>query len=398
VTSDFLVIGGGVIGLSIARRLRCAFSGASVRLIEKEVDCGLHASGRNSGVLHAGFYYSPDSLKAKLTWKGNQLLTAYCEEKGIPLNKCGKLVVARDGTEHAGLDELLRRGRANGIPLENISEKEAKAIEPRVKTFERALFSPATSTVDPALVMQAMKKDALEEGVQLHCGVRYLSLRKQQVATSGGTYDAGYVVNAAGLYADRIARDFGFGEGYRILPFKGLYLYSTEPPGAIRTNIYPVPDLKNPFLGVHFTVAASGKAKIGPTAIPGLWREQYEGMANFRLNEFLEVATRGVGLLASSNFDFKALAVREAAKYSKSKMVSLASDLAEGVKPEHYLSWGKPGIRAQLLDIKKRKLEMDFVLESDKRSMHVLNAVSPAFTCSLPFSEYVCERIEAHLH
>ena len=398
MTSDFLVIGGGVIGLNIARRLRRAFSGASVRLIEKEIDCGLHASGRNSGVLHAGFYYSPDSLKAKLTWKGNQLLTTYCEEKGIPLNRCGKLVVARDRTEHAGLDELLRRGRANGITLESISEKEAKEIEPRVKTFQRALFSPATSTVDPALVMQAMKKDALEEGVQLHCGVRYLSLNKQQVATSGGTYDAGYVVNAAGLYADRIARDFGFADRYRILPFKGLYLYSTEPPGAIRTNIYPVPDLKNPFLGVHFTVAASGKAKIGPTAIPGLWREQYEGMTNFRLNEFLEVATRGVGLLASSNFDFKALAVREAAKYSKSKMVSLASDLAEGVKPEHYQSWGKPGIRAQLLDIKKRKLEMDFVLEGDKRSMHVLNAVSPAFTCSLPFSEYVCERIEAHLN
>ena len=398
MTSDFLVIGGGVIGLNIARRLRRAFSGASVRLIEKEVDCGLHASGRNSGVLHAGFYYSPDSLKAKLTWKGNQLLTTYCEEKGIPLNRCGKLVVARDRTEHAGLDELLRRGRTNGITLESISEKEAKEIEPRVKTFQRALFSPATSTVDPALVMQAMKKDALEEGVQLHCGVRYLSLHKQQVATSGGTYDAGYVVNAAGLYADRIARDFGFADRYRILPFKGLYLYSTEPPGAIRTNIYPVPDLKNPFLGVHFTVAASGKAKIGPTAIPGLWREQYEGMTNFRLNEFLEVATRGVGLLASSNFDFKALAVREAAKYSKSKMVSLASDLAEGVKPEHYQSWGKPGIRAQLLDIKKRKLEMDFVLEGDKRSMHVLNAVSPAFTCSLPFSEYVCERIEAHLN
>jgi len=398
VTSDFLVIGGGIVGLNIARRLRRAFSGASVRLIEKEIDCGLHASGRNSGVLHAGFYYSPDSLKAKLTWKGNQLLTTYCEEKGIPLNRCGKLVVARDRTEHAGLDELLRRGRANGITLESISEKEAKEIEPRVKTFQRALFSPATSTVDPALVMQAMKKDALEEGVQLHCGVRYLSLHKQQVATSGGTYDAGYVVNAAGLYADRIARDFGFADRYRILPFKGLYLYSTEPPGAIRTNIYPVPDLKNPFLGVHFTVSASGKAKIGPTAIPGLWREQYEGMTNFRLNEFLEVATRGVGLLASSNFDFKALAAREAAKYSKSKMVSLASDLAEGVKPEHYQSWGKPGIRAQLLDIKKRKLEMDFVLEGDKRSMHVLNAVSPAFTCSLPFSEYVCERIEAHLN
>ena len=196
-------------------------------------------------------------------------------------------------------------GRANGIPLDSISEKEAKAIEPRVKTCERALFSPATSTVDPSLVMQAMKKDAIEEGVQLHCGVRYLSLHKQQVTTTDGTYDAGYVVNAAGLYADRIARDFGFAERYRILPFKGLYLYSSEPPGSIRTNIYPVPDLKNPFLGVHFTVAASGKAKIGPTAIPGLWREQYDGMANFQLNEFFEVAMRGLGLLASSNFDFK---------------------------------------------------------------------------------------------
>ena len=398
MTSDFLVIGGGVIGLNIARRLRRVFSGASVRLIEKEVDCGLHASGRNSGVLHAGFYYSPDSLKAKFTWNGNRLLTAYCEEKGIPLNKCGKLVVARDRNEHEGLDELLRRGRANGIPLENISEKEAKAIEPRVKTFERALFSPATATVDPFLVMQAMKKDALEEGVHLHCGVRYLSSRKRQVETTGGIHDAGYVVNAAGLYADRIARYFGFAERYRILPFKGLYLYSSEPPGSIRTNIYPVPDLKNPFLGVHFTVAASGKAKIGPTAIPGLWREQYNGMSNFHLNEFLEVAMRGLGLLASSNFDFKALALREAAKYSKYKMVSLASHLAEGVKPEHYQAWGKPGIRAQLLDTKKRKLEMDFVLEGDQRSMHVLNAVSPAFTCSLPFSEYVCERIKANLN
>jgi L-2-hydroxyglutarate oxidase LhgO len=398
VRSDFLIIGGGVIGLNIARGLRLTFPDASVHLLEKEADCGLHASGRNSGVLHAGFYYSPDSLKAKFTWRGNRLLTDYCGKKQIPLNKCGKLVVARDQADHAGLDELLKRGRANGIPLEEISEKEAKSIEPRVKTCERALFSPATSTVDPSLVMQAMKKDAVEEGVQLHCGVRYLGSSKGQVKTTHGTYEVGYVVNAAGLYADRIARDYGFSEHYRILPFKGLYLYSSEPAGSIRTNIYPVPDLKNPFLGVHFTVAASGKAKIGPTAIPGFWREQYGGMANFRWSEFLEVALRGVGLLANSNFDFKTLAVRELAKYSKSKMISLAGQLAEGVKSEHYQNWGKPGIRAQLVDIGKRKLEMDFVLEGDRHSMHVLNAVSPAFTCGIPFSEHVCERIQAVLN
>ena len=395
--SDFLVIGGGVIGLNIARKLRRTFPDASVHLLEKEADCGLHASGRNSGVLHAGFYYSPDSLKAKFTWRGNRLLTEYCEEKKIPLNKCGKLVVAKGHTDHAGLDELLKRGRANGIPLEGISEKDAKAIEPRVKTWERALFSPATSTVDPSLVMQAMKKDAVDEGVQLHCGARYLGVSKGQVRTTQGRHDAGYVVNAAGLYADRIARDYGFSERYRILPFKGLYLYSSEPAGSIRTNIYPVPDLKNPFLGVHFTVAASGKAKIGPTAIPGFWREHYGGLENFHWNEFLEIAIRGIGLLTNSQFDFKTLAFQEIAKYSKSKLISLASELAEGVKFEHYQSWGKPGIRAQLVDIKKRKLEMDFVLEGDRHSMHVLNAVSPAFTCSIPFSEHVCQQIKAAL-
>ena len=257
--SDFLVIGGGVIGLNIARRLRKAFPGTSVRLLEKEADCGLHASGRNSGVLHAGFYYSPDSLKAKFTWSGNRLLTEYCDDKKIPLNRCGKLVVAKDPTDHAGLDELLRRGRANGIPLEELTENDAKAIEPRVKTCARALFSPATSTVDPNLVMQAMKKDAIEEGIKLHCGVRYLSSSKGRVLTTDGTHDVGYVVNAAGLYADRIAREYGFSENYRILPFKGLYLYSNEPPGSIRTNIYPVPDLKNPYSVTH--PASGGKAK-----------------------------------------------------------------------------------------------------------------------------------------
>lgn len=395
--ADFLVIGGGVIGINIARQLKGRYPDSSVHLLEKEVDCGLHASGRNSGVLHAGFYYSPDSLKAKFTWQGNRLLTEYCESKAIPLNRCGKLVVAKDQNDHAGLDELIRRGKANGIPLEAISAEEAKFIEPRVKTCERALFSPATSTVDPTLVMAAMKQDALEEGVKLHCGVRYLASSKQRVVTTAETFHPGYVVNAAGLYADRIAQEFGFSKHYRILPFKGLYLYSSEPAKAIRTNIYPVPDLKNPFLGVHFTVAASGKIKIGPTAIPGLWREHYGGTANFHWDEFLEVALRGMGLLVASNFDFKTLAMREMTKYSKSTMVSLASQLAEGIKPEDYQTWGKPGIRAQLVDIKKRKLEMDFVLEGDKHSMHVLNAVSPAFTCSLPFSEYVCQQIDATL-
>jgi L-2-hydroxyglutarate oxidase LhgO len=393
-TCDVLVIGGGVIGLSIARELRKRRRHARITLIEKEQSCGAHASGRNSGVLHAGFYYSADSLKAKLTRLGNEHLTAYCEEKGIPINKCGKLVVAKDAGDLPSLDELFRRGQANGVELQELTEAKAKAIEPRVKTYQRALFSPRTSTVNPLLVVEAMQQDALREGIHIQLETAYAGREDRHVRTNRDTIEAGYVVNAAGLYADKIAMDYGFSEKYRILPFKGLYLYSNEPPGSIRTNIYPVPDLRNPFLGVHFTITADGKAKIGPTATPAFWRENYEGFSNFRMGELLEIAGRGLGLLTGAQFDYRRLALEEIAKYSRSKMVSLASVLAEGVEEKQYQTWGKPGIRAQLLDITKRKLEMDFVLEGDNRSMHVLNAVSPAFTCALPFASYVCDRID----
>ncbi|MCS6286205.1 MAG: L-2-hydroxyglutarate oxidase [Nitrospira sp.] len=397
LTCDFLVIGGGVIGLSIARELKARHKHTRIILIEKEPSCGAHASGRNSGVLHAGFYYSPDSLKAKFTRLGNEQLTAYCESKKIPLNRCGKLVVAKNAADLPSLDELVKRGRANAIEIQELTEAEAKQIEPRVKTFERALFSPRTSTVNPQQVVDAMQRDAMQEGVELRFDTAYVSRTDQGVRTNSETITAGYVVNAAGLYADKIAIDYGFSEKYRILPFKGLYLYSNEPPGALRTNIYPVPDLRNPFLGVHFTITADGKAKIGPTAIPAFWRENYEGLRNFKLGEMMEVAGRGLGLLTNAQFDYRRLAMEEIAKYSRSRMVALASTLAEGVTESTYQKWGRPGIRAQLLDITKKKLEMDFVLEGDHRSMHVLNAVSPAFTCSLPFAGHVCDQIEQHL-
>jgi len=395
--TDILIIGGGVIGLSIARQLKHLYADSSVVILEKESACGLHASGRNSGVLHAGFYYSPDSLKAQLTRQGNARLRQYCREKNIKINQCGKLVVAKDHTELSAMDELVKRGKANNISLQEITATEAKEIEPRVKTFERALYSPTTATVDPTEVVAAMVKDAQNEGVEIHYDSGYQSRQGAVVHSSEDSYEAGYIVNAAGLYADHIARDFGFSENYRILPFKGLYLYSNESPGTIRTNIYPVPDLRNPFLGVHVTVTSQGKAKIGPTAIPAFWREQYESFGNFKFSELIDVLMRQAGLFMFSEFDFKRLAFEEIQKYSRTHLVKLATSLMEGITPERYQTWGKPGIRAQLLDTKKRKLEMDFVLEGDSRSMHVLNAVSPAFTCSLPFAEYVCQKIQAQI-
>ncbi len=394
IITDFLIIGGGVIGVNLAIQAARRFPDSSVTLIEKEQDCGEHASGRNSGVLHAGFYYSADSLKARLTKEGNQQLLEYCLEHGLGVNRCGKLVVARNAEDLPVLQELLIRARNNGVELHEITEAEAREIEPRVCTYQKALFSPYTASVNPIEVMHSFVTEAKQAGVHIKNNIRYLGAEKDLVRTTQGDIKVGYVINAAGLYADKIAKDYGFSEHYRILPFKGLYLYANDKIEPLRTNIYPVPDLRNPFLGVHHTVTHDGHSKIGPTAIPCFWRENYHGFENFHLKEFLEVVTRETELFIRNDFDFRKLAWEEIQKIYRPRIVKLAGELISGIRPEHYTHWGKPGIRAQLLDTRNRRLEMDFKMEGDERSFHVLNAVSPGFTCSMSFSEYVFQQIE----
>jgi L-2-hydroxyglutarate oxidase LhgO len=392
--ADFVIIGGGVVGVCLALEARRRHPASRIAVLEKERECGLHASGRNSGVLHAGFYYTADSLKARFTRDGNRAWTEYCAQRRLNLNKCGKLVVARDAADLSGLDELARRAAANGVELHAVTEREAREIEPRAKTLERALFSPSTASVNPPEVMRALVEDARAAKIEIVTETRYLGRAGGGVRTSRGDVDAGYVINAAGLYADRVAHDYGFAGEYRILPFKGLYLYAHEGAAAVRTNIYPVPDLANPFLGVHYTVTVDGKVKIGPTAIPAFWREHYAGLANFNFTELIEIVAREVALFAGDDFHFRRLALAELRKYSKRRMVELAAHLARDVDPRHYTEWGKPGVRAQLLNIRERRLEMDFRFDGDARSFHVLNAVSPAFTCALPFSRYLFDQIE----
>jgi (S)-2-hydroxyglutarate dehydrogenase len=393
-TCDYLVIGGGIIGISIARELKTRYPDCKILVLEKEARCGLHGSGRNSGVLHAGFYYTSDSLKARFTRQGNQQLTQYCHAKNLKINKCGKLVVAKNEIELEGLQELLIRSKQNGVELCEISEAEARDIEPKVKTYSKALFSPTTSTIDPIEVLSSLLIDAQNEGISVRFGEEYIGRKNNIIRTHTESYEAGYIINSSGLYADTIGKDFGFSKSHSILPFKGLYLYSEELPGTLRTNIYPVPDLRNPFLGVHFTVSVDGRSKIGPTAIPAFWRENYSGLSGFKLTEFIDIIFRQAGLFAFSKFDFKQLAWEEIQKYHRPRLVKLASQLLKGVQLQNYKNWGKAGIRAQLLNVKEKKLEMDFVLEGDSKSFHVLNAVSPGFTCALPFAEYVCNKID----
>jgi L-2-hydroxyglutarate oxidase LhgO len=392
---DYLIIGAGVIGISIAIELSKRHSDKTIIIIDKEGKEAKHASGRNSGVLHAGFYYTEDSLKAKFTREGNAAMTTYCENNNLPIRKCGKLVVAQSNEEITVLDELLNRAKKNGVSLEKITEKEAKQIEPKVKTTKYALFSPTTSTVDPRLVVKSMAKDAIENGVIFKFNSAYLKKKKSYIETSSQSIKAEYVINASGLYADKIAKDYGFSKDHYLLPFKGIYLKSDHPSGYISTNIYPVPQLENPFLGVHYTITVDGGIKIGPTAIPAFWREQYKGVENFNMLEFFEILRQQLGLAVTSKFGFKKLAMEEMLKYYKPNMVKKATKLCDGFDKKSFSNWSTPGIRAQLVNAREKKLEMDFVIEGDDKSMHILNAVSPAFTCSIPFSKYVVDRIES---
>lgn len=392
ITSDFVIIGAGIIGLSLAMNLRNTFPNKRICIIDKEADSGYHSSGRNSGVLHAGFYYYPDSLKAKFTRQGNYELTKYCEEKGLKINKCGKVVVAKTEEELETLYELKRRGDANGVEVYIIDEKELEEIEPNAKTFKHALWSPKTSVVDPSEILESLKRDLKEQNVSFYYNTPYLrKLEKNAISAGEYIFEFEKVINAAGLYADKIAKDFGFSEEYTILPFKGIYIEYTGEDKFIRTNIYPVPNIKNPFLGVHFTIKVDGKIKIGPTAMPCFWRENYSGLRNFNLEEFIRILIWDTKMIFSSQI-FRKTAFDEIKKYIKSNMISEAAKLVKKVNVNGFKNWGKPGIRAQLLNTKKMELVHDFIVEADDTSIHILNAVSPAFTASFPFTREVVKR------
>ncbi len=396
ITTDIVIIGGGIAGVSIAKELAGRHPDLDITLVEKEDTVACHASGRNSGVLHAGFYYSPDSLKAKFTVEGNKLLTDYCLKHHLTLNRCGKVVVAKDEKELEGICELKRRGDKNGVELEMVDEKKLEVLEPNARTFDKALYSPTTSVVNPAEVVEHIAQN-LKGNVKILLKEKFIKrVDLSTMSTNTQKIKFKHLINAAGLYADKIAHQFGIGQKYTLIPFKGLYLEYKDST-LIRKHIYPVPNLKNPFLGVHFTITATGKVKIGPTAIPAFWRENYHGLSNFSLNEFFEVLFHETKLFVTNAFNFRSLAFEEMKKYHRNFFIQQAVHLVKKIDTTKFGDYLKPGIRAQLLDTETMKLVMDFVVEQGENSTHILNAVSPAFTSAFSFSRFIVDEVEKRM-
>lgn len=391
---DVIIVGAGIIGLTHARALKKAGVN-SVAVLEKESTLGVHASGRNSGVLHAGFYYTSQSLKAKHCAEGSRRLYEYAAEHGIDARRCGKVVVAPTADDVPQLQVLLDRAAVNGIELKRISLAELKEIEPEAYSVDSALFSPNTGVIDSKAVLKALQEELKGMGVPIYLNSEVLEVRKNELKTRSGNYGYRYLVNSAGLYADRIAHACGAGKRYRILPFKGLYrkLHDTAA-SRFRSLIYPVPDLRLPFLGVHVTRSIYDTVSLGPTAIPALGRENYGMFSGMQAGEGFRMAATLAGMTFNNTQGMRQLIREELPRYTTGGLLKAAQRIAPSLARGDLSSEGKVGIRAQLFDVEKQQLEMDFVVEDAENSTHILNAISPAFSASFAFSEWIVkERI-----
>ncbi|GJM17070.1 MAG: aminobutyraldehyde dehydrogenase [Thermodesulfobacteriota bacterium] len=383
-----LIVGAGITGLTIAREL-LKKGVDDIAIVEKENSLGAHASGRNSGVLHAGIYYSPGTYKAKFCVAGNQLMKEYCWEKELILQETGKVIVT-DDSRLDSLLELKKRADQSGAKSIIIDRKELLELEPYSIPSEKALYSPNTAVFDPNQILTSIKEELTCSGkVNFVFGTSFLGISGcNKALTNQGSITFNKFINAAGSFADKVAHSFGLGSQYKVLPFKGTYKKLVSNRNyLVRGNIYPVPDLRNPFLGVHFTRGYDGDVYIGPTAIPALGREEY-GFFNDISLETLSILGRDA-VLFFTNERFRAAAMSETKKYFAKYMLNEAKKLVPELEIEDIEDSPKVGIRPQLVDWKSKKLVMDFIILKDGDSLHILNAISPAFTCSMAFAEHV---------
>ena len=386
-----------MVGLSIAYELKKRKKDLSICILDKEEVLGIHSSGRNSGVLHAGIYYKPGSLKAQVSVKGSRILKEWCQSESLPVLSCGKVISPQLPELDPQLDVLLKRGQANGAKVEIIDKKDFYKLVPDGRTStDRALWSPNTCVVKPRLVIKRLIEKLKSQGVDF-----LLNSNIEKVSESGNFLEIssksenkkiffGHLFNCAGVQADKIAKKFGLSNSKLILPFKGIYWeLNKNAPFNFKTNLYPVPDLNVPFLGVHITPSPDGNVNLGPTAIPAFGRENYRGLSNFEPFMSIEFVSLIFMQLLKNKGGFRKYSMEQALQGLKPIFLKSARLLVPKLELKHLTLSSKVGIRAQLFDKKKGKLLDDFYLEKSTNSTHVLNAISPAFTASFALAEVI---------
>lgn len=390
-TAHTVIVGAGIMGLTLAREL-LSRGAEDILILDKEPAPGAHASGRNSGVLHAGVYYAAGSAKARTCLAGNRLMRAYCQEHGLPLAETGKVIVATTPAELRGLFELKAKAEASGAEVRLVDEQELAELEPNAATLGKALYSPLTAVVDPRAIVSHMAGELAGSGkvrILYNAPVQGRD-GKDGLATPLGRVEYRRLVNAAGAHADKLAHAFGLGLDYVLVPFKGCYRRLRQDRShLVKMAIYPAPDPRLPFLGVHFTRSVAGAVYIGPTATPAFGRENYGLLAGLD-REAPEILLRDAVLFVR-NPAFRATALAEVYKYLPRVIYNAARRMVKELEPGDIEPSPKAGIRAQLVNRTTHQLEMDFVVERDERSMHVLNSISPAFTASMAFAKILCD-------
>ncbi|GIH10844.1 hydroxyglutarate oxidase [Rhizocola hellebori] len=389
--SRYVIVGGGIVGLATAHRILQDLPDADVTVLEKETAVGTHQTGHNSGVIHAGVYYKPGSLKALLCKAGSRSMADFCAEHGIPVKVCGKLIVATEEAELGRLRELYERSVANGLEVKLLDGPAAREFEPHVAALQ-AMHVASTGITDFAQVCRVLAELLVKGGAQVRLGTRVTGIRADRVLTDRGEIPYDTLVNCAGLHADRVARLAGADPQVRIVPFRGEY-YELKPQRRDLVNglIYPVPDPQFPFLGVHFTAMIDGNVHAGPNAVLAFKREGYR-WRNVSIRDLAESAGyRGMWKLGRKHWRYGLDEMRRSLSPKR-----FAASLARLV-PEVTLADLTPsgaGVRAQAIR-PDGSLVDDFLIVRHGRQVHVLNAPSPAATSSLEIAKHIVAQLSA---
>ncbi|MDZ4784902.1 MAG: L-2-hydroxyglutarate oxidase [bacterium] len=393
IKTDITIIGGGLIGLATAYRIHEFYPNLSIRVIEKEETVAKHQSGSNSGVIHTGIYYKPGSLKAENCKNGKIALERFCMEHHIRYQTIGKLIVATDESELPTLNDILKRGKENGVRCSSVGPEFIKEAEPHACGIQ-GIYVPDAGIVDYPRIAEKLKQLIEHKSGAVMLGTKLIFSRKStsglHLTTSKGEIETKYVINCAGLYSDKVAHMLGFRPNLKIIPFRGEY-YSLKADyrHLCKALLYPVPNMNFPFLGVHFTKRISGEVECGPNAVLAFKREGYTKL-DINFFELFESLTYSGFLKLSSKF------WREGwneikRSYSKTLFTKALQKLIPEVQ-EDYLEPGGSGVRAQAIAPDGKMLD-DFVIQEDERTINVLNAPSPGATSCLNIGSYIATRL-----